>query len=334
MSDAGSPSSRRDRHLIQSVIHAFELRDLIEAQPGLTAKQLGRRMQMRLATLRGYLKTLTETDLIVTDEEGQIFINPLRRLSEEDLRRFVRLVDFLGAAPGGLVKDELALRASFTETEVEGALAAGVQAGMVERDESDRYRLALLPRRKASADIDTILAEYADTTGREIALATLYDAKLVLTHLAGDDASLLASVTTDATHATAAGHALLHQLEPDQRDEYLKQAGMVQFTEHTPTTPGQLEKLLAPDHDGIYTALGQFCCEGACLAIVLRSGAPDGRCVALTAALPCADLEQERVRLSFDLFRAAVRLVPLVGPIPVNLIEAGIQRMEDTALSL
>lgn len=334
MGDTAEKPRPRHKHTIQSVVRALTVYDLIRANPGKTVKQLSRLLgTLPEKTLRDYLNNLLDTGWIVIGDEGRHYANPERQLTEVDLQNLVKLTTVLSAAPAALSKVELAHHAGLTGVRLDGAIIAGIQAGMIERSDTGGYRLTALPRRKADERIDTVLEGYAKTTGHDAALATLYDGRLVLTHLhtVPGHPSLLAPVGTDAAHATSAGHALLDGLAPDQFRDFLEKAGMPRFTARTPTTPTQLELLLNRDSAGIYTAEGQYCPDGACLAVGLRRGAPDGRCVAFTTSVYLPELQQKREQLKADLFRVAAQLAPIVGPLPLEVIAAGIRRMEAAA---
>lgn len=322
----GPPPSR---HRIQSVGRALTLHDVIAKHPGQTVKKLATLGGITEKTIRDYLATLVDAEWVLNDH-GTFFVNPERRITEEDLRALSQVTNTLSASSSGMTANDLIAQTGVDPSRVRGALLAGIHAGLLRRDDEGRYATPVV-RRQVHADVDAILTDFTETTGHDAALATLYQGKLVLTHLHKPigRVSLLDAVTTDAAHATSAGHSLLHRLQPHQREEFLaRSSGMRRFTSRTPTTPAQLELLLEPNTAGIYTAEGQYCVDGACLALGLRSGAPDGRCVAFTTSVLVHDLEAKREALQADLFRTAALLAPVVGPIPLSEISAGIQRME------
>jgi len=321
--------TQRSRTRLQSVSRALQLHDLIAAEPGHTPQELAARIGLGDKTLWEYLARLTEDDWILL-EDHRYYVNPERRLTGEDLRVLGDVIAALNAHEGTMSEAELTASTGLTPTRIRAALLAGVHAGLLHHLEG-RYATAGA-RRTLPPRVEEVLSAFTTATGHDAALATLYQGRLVLTHLRKPEGriSLLEGVTTDAAHATSAGHSLLHWLTRHQRQRYFQDSGMPRFTQRTPTTLNQLELLLPPSKTGIYTAEGQFDPQGACLALGLRSGAPDGRCVALTTSVYVRDLTEERKALTDDLISAAALLAPMVGPIPLTDITEGLNRMAAT----
>jgi hypothetical protein len=93
---------------------------------------------------------------------------------------------------------------------------------------------------------------------------------------------------------------------------------MPAFTAATPTTLEALEPLLARVPGHLFTAEGQYCETGACLAILVHNGPRTDDRIALTTSVHRQDLGRDREILEHDLRRAATELLAVIdGPLPV-----------------
>jgi DNA-binding IclR family transcriptional regulator len=239
----------------------------------------------------------------------------------------MRVFDALKDHPDGLKAASIAHRSGVPPTSIYRHLSTLEDLGWI-YPSGEKYVLnptAEIPL--GSADhvrIDQILEEFTQITGRDVALATLNVKDLVLTHLhkPTEAESLLDGLAPDAAHATACGQALLAQLSDVERRRFLTRAGMRRFTDRTATTPQELEARLHHDADAIWTAEGEYCVEGACLAMLARSGPMYASCIAVTTSVFIADLEQSKALLATTLHRTVALLQPSLGPLLSAVVES------------
>ncbi len=335
----------RTRHRVQSSERTFKVLDLVIAHPGKTVRQLTRLLgELAEATVREHLKVLT-TSGRVRHKHGLYYPPTVVGAGRsgptgKDLLGLHAILEHLAAHPEGLTGPELAAMPDLNPELVNGAICAGLEADWFFRDADERYHLN--PDRPPSSfgtasheDISTLLKNFTQASGRDVALATLWDGKLVLTHmhLAPKRPSLLVDIPPDAAHGTAGGHALLHQRTEAQRRRFLTHAGMPAYTSLTPTTYEALAPLLPPDPAGIYDAPGRFCAAGACLAILVRHTPERGGSIAITTSVYRADLgeDQEKQRkmreLRANLIATAGLLAPRIGPLPLDVLRKGLAAM-------
>lgn len=232
------------------------------------------------------------------------------------------LLRVLFANEGGLTAQALAKRAGQALPSVYRHLDTLIHMGVVYKtSEEGRFRINPAARLlDDSADheaIDVLLKAFVKETGHEIALATLHDGQLALTHLHTRDegVSLLAGVPPYALHATAVGKALLSALPSAERRRLLAEAGMPAFTPKTITSPDAFEAQLRSDKDGIWSANGEFCDDGACLAVLADTGRFWSDCIAVTTSVRICELERERDQIVAALHRVVVLLKPALGPL-------------------
>lgn len=177
---------------------------------------------------------------------------------------------------------------------------------------------ARIPAGAADHDgIDKILDKFVGRTERDVALATLDGPDLKITHLRKHRQveSLLERVSPKAVHATAAGKCLLRQLPDAERRRLLILNRMPRYTDKTITDARKLERKLEPAADMVWSAEGEYCETGACLAILAHPGATYGDAIALTTSVTTAEFEEAREKLVFNLYFTLAELQPVLGPL-------------------
>lgn len=194
--------------------------------------------------------------------------------------------------------------------------------GWVQRVGAGRYMLTpgtRLPLGTADHEgIDRILTEFTETTGRDVALASLSGERLVFSHRhpSPKGVSLLEGIDPLALHATGSGKCLLAQLPSSQeRRRLMLLTGMPRYTERTITDPEELEADLAAQEDELWSARGEYRDTGACLAILAHPGGIYGGSVAITTSVAADEFEQAREQLAAALHQAVARMQPYIGPL-------------------
>lgn len=232
----------------------------------------------------------------------------------------IRILGALTEHEGGRSAQSLANRCGLKLASVYRHLDSLIHAGLVYKD-GNRYLIDPgMPPLGYAADheaIDLILKEFVNETNRDVALATLHEGRMVLTHLhaSAKGESLLAGVPSQALHATAAGKALLAALPETERRRLLNNNGMPAYTAKTITDPDDLEARLQSDEHGIWTAAGEYCEIGACMAVLADSGRLFSECVAVTTSVRVDEIDAAREMLTAALHRVVVLLVPVLGPL-------------------
>lgn len=232
----------------------------------------------------------------------------------------IRILRMLDQHEAGLSAQSLAHRCGISLGAAYRHTDSLTHAGLLYKDDNKFFidpRARLLTNTADHEGIDAVLDEFVEASGRDVALATLHNGRLALTHLhkSSKSESLLANVPSSAAHATASGKALLAALSRPERRRLLAQNGMPAFTPKTATTPESLEKLLHPDENGIWSAEGEFCDVGGCLAVLADAGRLYADCIAVTTSVRVADLPYTRDQLTAQLHRTVVLLKPVLGPL-------------------
>jgi DNA-binding IclR family transcriptional regulator len=196
------------------------------------------------------------------------------------------------------------------------------QRGFAQRTGAGRYLLnpaARLPLGSADhAGIDRVLKEFVERTGRDVALATLSGGQLVISHLhpSPRGESLLEDIHPRAIHATGSGKCLLAQLpSTEERRRLLILNGMPRFTDRTITDFEALEANLRAQESELWSAEGEYCETGACLAVLAHPGSTYNDSIALTTSVQAAEFAEAKAELTANLHRAVARLQPVVGPL-------------------
>lgn len=232
----------------------------------------------------------------------------------------IRILRMLDKHEAGLSAQSLAHRCGITLAAAYRHTDSLMHTGLIYKDDNKFIidpRARLLTNAADHHGIDVVLKGFVQDSGRDIALATLHDGQLVLTHLHQSlkSESLLAAVPSQAVHATAAGKALLAALPKTERRRLLAQNGMPRYTAKTATTPEALEERLRPDENGIWSAEGEFCEIGGCLAVLADTGRVYADCIAVTTSVRVVDLPHTRGQLTAQLHRTVVLLKPVLGPL-------------------
>ncbi|WP_335986692.1 IclR family transcriptional regulator domain-containing protein [Glycomyces sp. MUSA5-2] len=204
-------------------------------------------------------------------------------------------------------------------------LEALILEGKVHFDESDhRYYLDpdAVPIRPTAADPDRImaaLAEYAAETRHDIALAVLAEDGLRLPFYVepheGPEPALLSGLRRDSAHATAAGHALLSNRPNWYLYRYFDRIGMPALTDRSPTTIEDLKPHLESGPRGIWSARGQYCEVGACIAVIAHESHYTHTRFALTTSVLDRDYHVRKHALRGRLLQTAGELQTVLGPL-------------------
>ncbi|WP_081687687.1 IclR family transcriptional regulator domain-containing protein [Glycomyces tenuis] len=250
-----------------------------------------------------------------------------RRHSFQMLTRAIDVFVVISHSKDGRSKQSLANDFRIPERTMGRCLEFLKDRGWVYRNRKGRYVVnpaARIPAGAADHDgIDEALRKFTKRTRRDVALATLDGPHLVLTHLHKKEGekSLLEDIHPEAIHATAAGKCLIKQLpSTEERLRLLVLNGMRRYTDLTITDPRQLEASLEPGEDMVWSAQGEYCETGACLAILIHRGATYGDAIALTTSVTTAEFEEAREKLVFNLYFTLAEIQPVLGPLlPLTL---------------
>jgi len=319
----------RKRHQVRASERTLAILRAVLDHPGSTVKQLRDRVtgdQPSDQSLRDHLELLFEGGWVRRTFQGQIAIGPMLAAGAKAIGDFQLLLIYLRkSSTNGMEIQELVAETGLTSRAVSAAMTIGVEFDCITPMGDDRYRLnadgLLLPPCTASdEDLNAVLEYFTVVSGHDVALVRLSQADgLVLSHLhpAPAGTSLLAGITADAAHATAGGQAALSWIDDTQRDRYLQTHGTRAFTNRTLTTRQALAPMLVREPGRIHTAEGQYCEDGACLALIVRNGPRTDDRIALTTSVHLDQLDHDRRQLKNDLREAAVALSNLIdGPLP------------------
>jgi IclR family transcriptional regulator, acetate operon repressor len=176
------------------------------------------------------------------------------------------------------------------------------------------------PTRPTQADpeaIRRILEQFTADTKRDVALAVLYNEGLRLPVYVKplDGPALLANLRPDSAHGTAAGHALLSERTNSYVRRYFARFGMPRFTDATPTTLEALRPHLTSDARGIWSARGQYCTDGACIAVLAHDSKFRDTRFALTTSVKSERYLLDRDWLRDRLLQCSGELQTVLGPL-------------------
>ncbi|MDA1359761.1 hypothetical protein O1R50_09015 [Glycomyces luteolus] len=319
----------RRKHQVQASERTLAILRAVLDHPGNTVKQLrphiaGDRPSDQ--SLRDHLELLVAGGWVRRTFLNQIVVGPTLVAGAKAISDFQMLLARLRqASVDGMTTQELAAETGLTPRAVSAAMTIGIEFDCITPVGDDRFRLnadglLLPPCTVSEEDLVTVLKDFSSVSGHDAALVRLSQADgLILSHLqpAPDGTSLLVDIGADAAHATASGQAALSWVDDAQRHRYLQTHGMRAFTKRTPTTIEALAPQLIREPGRIYTAEGQYCAEGACLAVLVRNGPRTDDRIVLTTSVRLDQLERARDRLKSDLRDAAVALSNLIdGPLP------------------
>lgn len=217
----------------------------------------------------------------------------------------------------------LARRLDMNEETLRPYLNGLIKHGKIYQDEVDKlYYLDpdSPPVRHTRADWGTIrrvLEQFTAETRRDIALAVLTDEGLRLPVYVSplEGPALLADLRPDSAHCTAAGHALLSGRSISYLRRYLARVGMPKFTDATPTTLEALVPELSGDSRGIWSARGQYCTDGSCIAVLAHDSKHRANRFALTTSVESQKYLHDRQRLRDRLLQCSGELQPVLGPL-------------------
>lgn len=255
---------------------------------------------------------------------------PLKKTEPTDLirsvQRALRVMEAIGAVPGGLTAKQIARRCGLTlptsyhlarTLTYEGYLIRGdggrFQVGL---KVSDRYA-DLAKTMRGPSTVAEVLRRTVGDTGYSHYLGRMVDGRVAVTAVSeGTRSPMLEDLILgfdEGAHATALGKALLSTMSTQERRYYLRETGMRKYTDFTMTEPRALEYDLAQlAAEGVYTEINQFRTGVGCVASVVRDD-PDPRCrTVIACTMPLPELRMYGTRVKNRLRRAADELVQLV----------------------
>lgn len=224
-------------------------------------------------------------------------------------------------SPNGVYLHKLAEACGMPRRSVERHLQFLRHFGFVRQTGAHRYFVnpsARLPLGIADHEgIDKVLQDFVGRTKRDVALATLSGGKLVITHLHKNPKgeSLLENMHPKAVHATGSGKCLLAQFSADERRHIMILTGMPRFTDRTITNFEALEADLQKQDSELWSAQGEYCETGACLAVLAHPGSTHGDNIALTTSVETSEFTQAKDHLAANLHRTVTLLQPVIGPL-------------------
>jgi DNA-binding IclR family transcriptional regulator len=173
------------------------------------------------------------------------------------------------------------------------------------------------PTKADTSAIRRILEQFTADTKRDIALAVLSDEGLRLPVYVKplEGTALLANLRPDSAHGTAAGHALLSERSDSYVRRYFTRFGMPRFTDATPTTLEELRPHLTPGTRGIWSARGQYCTDGACIAVLAHDSKYRDTRFALTTSIESEKYQHDRHWLRNRLLQCSGELQTVLGPL-------------------
>lgn len=327
--DMPAAPNRKHHHDVEASERTLAILRAVLNHPGNTIKQLRECItvdQPSDQSLRDHLKLLMAWCLVRRTFLGQLVVGPTLVAGTKVIGDFQTLLAYLRRSPIGCMEtQELAQATGLTPRAVSAAMTIGIEFDCITPMGDDRYRLnadgLLLPPCTArDDDLHAVLKQFTSASGHDAALARLSQADgLALSHLqpAPDGTSLLADISADAAHATSAGQVALAWIDGDQRARYLQTHSMRAFTDLTPTTVGELMPNLYREPGRIHSAEGQYCTQGACLAVLVRNGPRTDDRIVLTTSVHLDRLDHDREQLRSELRDAAIALSNLIdGPLP------------------
>lgn len=235
--------------------------------------------------------------------------------------RALQILDYLNQRPEGARLERISYDLQINQETLRPYLKALIQWRKVSRTDGRYHRdLEASPDLAPAADeegIQLALKRFVDETCHDVALVVLGPDGLVLTHYLNHPKgeALLHGLPLDSAHATAAGHALLWGRSRIVLKRYFSRIGMPRFTEQTPTTIEKLAPLLEPDRKKTWTAQGQYCETGACIAVLARPGVFTADRIALTTSVLQVNYRRDRDMLRDALLRTAGELMSVLGPL-------------------
>lgn len=257
-------------------------------------------------------------------------LNPKRKSEPSDLirsvQRALRVMEAIGAAPGGLTAKQIARRCGLTLPTSYHLVRTLTYEGYLIRGEEGRFQVGLalsdrfadlVATMRGPSTVAEVLRRTVGDTGYSHYLGRVVDGRIAVTAvIEGARSPHLEDLILgfdEGAHATALGKALLSTMSIQERRYYLREAGMRKYTDYTVTEPRALEYDLAQlATQGIYTEINQFRTGVGCAASVVRDD-PDPRCrTVIACTMPLPELERYGPRIKSRLRRAADELIPLL----------------------
>lgn len=225
--------------------------------------------------------------------------------------RALRVLEIVAAAGDGVPAKAVARRGGLKLSTTYHLLHTLVHEGYLVRLEGARgyglgYKVtglhaALQRELLGSARVTAALTAAHQEAGAPIYLGVLRDAHLVIADVIDSPEAPRAKPLDvgfhEAAHASAYGKVLLAHMPDTDRREYLASYGLTRLTEHTITSPRDLEdELLEVRASGLATEAEQFQPDLACVAAPVRDAA--GSIVAaIAASAPVRYFVQHRDRM-------------------------------------
>jgi DNA-binding IclR family transcriptional regulator len=196
--------------------------------------------------------------------------------------RALRVLESVGATPRGLTVKQIARRCELTVATTYHLVRTLAYEGYIARREdgtyivgmevADRF-LELTAALRGPATVTEALRKAAVETGYSHYAGRFMGNRVVLTAVAeGPRSPYLEELIPgfdEGAHATALGKALLGTLTADQRQRYLREWGMRQYTPQTLVDKESLEAdLAAGDKRAMQWELGQYRPNLACAAVI------------------------------------------------------------------
>jgi DNA-binding IclR family transcriptional regulator len=230
--------------------------------------------------------------------------------------RALRVLESVGATPRGLTVKQIARRCELTvATTYHLVRTLAYEGYLIRRDDgtygvglevSDRYR-ELVGAFRAPTTVLERLRKAAQDSGYSHFLGRFINGRVALTAVVeGSRSPYLEDLVPgfdDGAHATALGKSLLATLRPDERQRYVRDAGMRPYTRATLDNPEALEAdLIAGERRGMHVELGQYRDGVGCASVTVVNDRDPERRVVVALAAPLEELTRSanaiRARLS------------------------------------
>lgn len=218
--------------------------------------------------------------------------------------RALRVLESVGGTPRGLTVKQIARRCELTVATTYHLVRTLAYEGYIARREdgtyvvgleiADRYH-ELREALGGPPPVTEVLRRAAQETGYSHYLGRFIGNRVVLTAVAEGPRSPhledLIPGFDEGAHATALGKALLATLTPSQRQRYLREWGMRQYTSQTLVDRDALEAdLVAGDKRAMQWELGQYRTNLACAAMTAVADRDQDRRLVVACAMSPQEL--------------------------------------------
>jgi DNA-binding IclR family transcriptional regulator len=230
--------------------------------------------------------------------------------------RALRVLESVGGTPRGLTVKQIARRCELTvATTYHLVRTLAYEGYLIRRDDgtygvglevSDRYR-ELVGAFRSPATVIERLRRGVQDSGYSHYLGRFVNGRVALTAVVeGPRSPYLEDLVPgfdDGAHATALGKSLLATLRPDERQRYVREAGMRPYTRATLDSADALEAdLIAGERRGMHVELGQYRDGVGCASVTVVNDRDPERRMVLAVAAPLEELSRSanafRSRLS------------------------------------